>query len=330
MDKGNTGPVRKRSKGRNSAYPLKPTTHAQALTQEILSGLKRSAETVSIDDDSMENIDAYWRMANKELDEMGVDPYEDISSLERMHHAVPVSTPSLSPRPKTVGPRKSFDEEFEKDISNVNLCGFSDSDETQTTTIHELSSLPQSNPPPPPAPAPAPTPKVRRAAAIAATSQKPTPKTSRPRKQSVPVFAFSLQSSGQPKPEPKPEPRHKPHHYPKHYPKHQGVAIIEETKSIDNGSIVSSEGCALAKITVKPKKRQKLSKMQTYYILKGSLVIDYFPDLEKNPLFSYVYRKSSYSGKIIKSTGVFSAKASLYVYNPGMYDAQLLCWSHTS
>ncbi|KAI5179604.1 hypothetical protein NEOKW01_0067 [Nematocida sp. AWRm80] len=65
---------------------------AEMLSQEILAGVRRkSQEIVSLDEDSMENIDAYWAMANKELDEMEhTDQWNTI--LKTLPHTLSIPT----------------------------------------------------------------------------------------------------------------------------------------------------------------------------------------------------------------------------------------------
>ncbi|EIJ88221.1 hypothetical protein NEPAR06_0371 [Nematocida parisii] len=127
---------------RREKQQIKPPGQALALSQEILAGLRRNShQQVSMDEDSMENIDAYWNMANKELEEMERKQYEDISMLDSLQSILHTSTPEKSPvieteeekRPCTTAPaqppRRSFDEEFQDSLQNVVLTGFSDSDE---------------------------------------------------------------------------------------------------------------------------------------------------------------------------------------------------------
>jgi len=96
---------------------------------EALAFKKTYEESVALDDDSMENIDSYWRVANRELDKMSENIYEDISKSAKKKDTgkKDAEAAGKEARGKKEKPRKRFDEEFEKNLDNAILTGFSDS-----------------------------------------------------------------------------------------------------------------------------------------------------------------------------------------------------------
>ncbi|KAI5170979.1 hypothetical protein NEFER03_0381 [Nematocida sp. LUAm3] len=138
----------------HSKAPYERPAQAEHLTKALLSQMKiPEKQHVPIDDDFMENIDSYWKLANKELEKMGEEEFEDISEAADPYiNPKPMKYPMkimdqtkkdqsirrkkeeekrISMSEEEQAQRRSFDKEFQANITNAVLYGFSDSEEEQ-------------------------------------------------------------------------------------------------------------------------------------------------------------------------------------------------------
>lgn len=290
-------------KMKRDKHPIKATGHAQMLSQEILAGLRRnSTEQVSMDEDSMENIDAYWNMANKELEEMERKQYEDISlletmkeigntsrrsSLETLHRSTKEEVKAWDEEnngrdqentflssPQTI--RRSFDEEFQGNLQNVILTGFSDSEE-ETENENGKTSVKKE-------------------------------KKKQGRKKS------------------KKEDRKEIGNKKKEKKEKSNLLYIESIKDKEETKEIFGNGMKIVNLNLKPKKARKVKSKCFYYIIRGTLVIK-DANIPKKEKVSVVYRTKEIEGKQLKAGAVFSNKKATVVYNPGLSLCTLLVLS---
>lgn len=318
------------------------TTPAQAslLSQEVLSQIKRNSEEwVRMDDDSMENIDTYWEMANQELKDMG-----DQLSEELAHPPEASERPAAAVSKRVEPERKSFDEEFEKNLDNVILSGFSDSSEGELAAAKDLLQSGE--------------PLLRRKTSVQRMSFLPEPvvlnsliqqnlvpedseasgdgATGEPggngRGWQTQRRTASLPKKETDKPVTKAPARKRKALLPKQPARSAPKAAdappapvigAPNTKEIVNSVLLKSASLSIRKLTVRPKKRRQLPKHQMYYILTGSLLVSHLSSPQA-PLLSYVYQDLACTGRQLKAGGVFASESPITVYNPGSYPCTLL------
>ncbi|KAI5188483.1 hypothetical protein NECID01_0114 [Nematocida sp. AWRm77] len=366
-------------------------TQASRLSEQMLSQFRRdSKEWVHMDEDSMENIDTYWMMANKELKEMENAFYEDTQQALTPHKekakavmgdketkTVKTVMPVMGDKedtetktvkevvgdkePKTVKevkeakevPRKSFDEEFEKNLDNVILSGFSDSSDE---TDFSKEALPSSEP------------RLRKKTTPQRMSFLPEPvvlntvikntvlgqedtrtrskKETKPKRKAAQRALLSTSADKQRLSKSMPPQQVKKRKLasqkkstkkgtssnaiikPGSTPQAFSFGVVGSvgTKDILNGVILETSALSVKKVTVGKKKQKKLAKDQMYYVLKGSLVVSQFSSEsgERSVEHTYSYKDTEYTGRILKAGSVFHSRASITVYNPGVYPCALL------
>ncbi|KAI5191524.1 hypothetical protein NEMIN01_1550 [Nematocida minor] len=280
-------------KTKREKHRIKAAGHAQALSQEILAGLRRnSQEHVSMDDDSMENIDAYWNMANKELEEMERKQYEDISMLETINEIITKNSSETEKEkegeamdseffstPHTI--RRSFDDEFQENLQNVVLTGFSDSEEENATSVQEKEKKE----------------KEEETASAIEQSSIMTKEDDESRSENIEKTEESA------------------------------LFFIEEIKSQkDNAEIKNSE-VKITKVSIKPKKAMRINSKSLYYIIRGTVIVE-DKNTPKKQRVSAVYRAKIIEGRQLKAGSVLShSQSTVVLYNPGISECTMLALS---
>lgn len=281
---------------------IKATGHAQMLSQEILAGLRRnSTDQVCIDEDSMENIDEYWNMANKELEEMQRKQYEDISILETIDEMT-ANKKEISPiscrkshKPIEAHPgtntansegavseahsiiRRSFDEEFQANLQNAILTGFSDSEEAESDHKDNL----------------------------------PVKEETEDYTQEDSKISVDKKRPGKSKKDQKTK---------------NTLLYIESIKDKENNKGISKKGMRIEKVEIKPKKTIKVERNCFYYIIRGALVIEN-ASISKEEKVAVVHRKRQIEGRQLKSGSVFTNGKAAVVYNSGVSPCTLLVFA---
>ncbi|KAH9386876.1 uncharacterized protein NEMAJ01_1772 [Nematocida major] len=293
---------------------IKPTGQAQALSQEILAGMRRNShDHVSMDEDSMENIDAYWNMANKELEEMERKQYEDISLLdfgqspakkteapikERVPDRADETELSILSSPRTI--RRSFDEEFQDDLQTAILTGFSDSEEDQKEAeeasqqgLKKKKCQPQ-----------------KRALAGTCREQPKIPRANsaeRSKRGNSRKVAAAAQRA------------------PKALP--ENSLLFKETDKIGTDSWeFTSNNMRAGACHIKPGRAQTLEPDCIYYITRGSIVVK---DSSAGPeeQVAIQYRRQEIVGRKLKAGAVFSNTKPFMAHNAGMQVCTLIVLS---
>lgn len=186
-----------------------------------------------------------------------------------------------SETPSYIGPCRSFDEEFEAPVNNVQLLGFSDSSDSLGAQKDKPGKK-----------------KAKRA--------KPSisPDTRQMRSPCSTVDVTQAQSNAVDTGKTK-----------------YNILGVTDTHAVQNGTLISMFGSEISKITVGGKKRQSISPAIIHYILSGTAVVEDFrdPNGKKSscPKHKYRYDREPCSGYILRHSAAFyCSKGSSYVYNP--------------
>ncbi|EHY65780.1 hypothetical protein NERG_01387 [Nematocida ausubeli] len=302
---------------RREKQQIKQTGHALALSQEILAGLRRNSHLqVSMDDDSMENIDAYWNMANKELEEMERKQYEDISLLEPSCSPLNISTPNETTVMAKVDPeassissshiiRRSFDDEFQDSLQNVVLTGFSDSDEDLPNSARDTKESPEA--------IKAQSSEISTLKTVRTTRGK-SRRTGAFAESADPIEMSSISMDSEINQETSLRKRRKS-------TKTMQTALVrkllykEWDKTSTNVLEFSVDGMNLQTTYIGPYTCRKIQSNCIYYIVKGCVIVR-DPSAPAQISEEFVYRNNPITGRRLKAGSVFNSAINSAVYNP--------------
>lgn len=303
--------------GRVSRCPFRRQSQAYILAQELIRSVRKenkssAADEVSRDEDSMENIDAYWKLANKELE-----------LVEHKTLGEPSGTGTAGAGVDNCEPRKSFDEEFEQEFEEVKLCGFSDSSSDYVSKSNEGARSARI------ATLHSPNPTVYNCAGAGSCVSLDLPsdffdeRSERRRKSSLRLGKSSLVVKSVNKPKSGGSARCRAAQtqpLPIEVSSKGGSKGLLSTKHKEarNRLLVAGKGLLTKRVVIGEKKERKLSGSSIYYVLKGSAIVDCQWDT--------CSLQGERRGVLFKSGGIFYVGEGCtgHAYNPGRHECECL------